>query len=118
MATWPAYAEIMQGQYAENPEPAVLRTDMETGPSKQVLIKSKTLVARPVTVIIQSAANYASWLTWFRTTIHRGTDWFDWVDVRTGSTVSARIQGGIYQAEPATPRFNVWKLRLTLETWE
>jgi hypothetical protein len=109
---------MQAGDFAENPEPAILRTEMETGPPKQVMVKSRVIVTRPLQVVIEGAANYAAWLTWFRDTIHRGADWFDWVDTRTGATVSARIQGGLVQAAPATPRFNVWKLRLTLETWE
>ena len=117
MATWPTYAKILKDGYSENPAPAVLQTEMETGPTKIVRVKSKVMVARPVTVLLDSAANYASWLTWFQTTIRHGADWFDWTDPRTNEVKSARIQGGQYTAEHQT-RLSVWKLSLTLETWE
>ena len=117
MATWPSYARILRDGYAENPESALLRTDMESGPAKQVMIKSKVLVQRPITVLISSASDYSSWLTWFQTTIHRGADWFDWTDPRTASIKSARIVGGSYTAEHAAA-LAAWKLAMTLETWE
>lgn len=117
MASWPSYARILRDGYAENPETAVQRSDMETGPAKQVMLKSKVLVQRPVTVLISSAANYSSWLTWFQSTISRGADWFDWTDPRTVTTKQARIVGGTYTAEHAA-LLSAWKLRMTLETWE
>jgi hypothetical protein len=118
MATWPSYAEIKGEGFAENAQSALERTEMESGPPKQVRVRSRVMVQRPVKVLIRTAANYASWLTWFRTTIRHGADWFDWTDPRDSTTNSARIVGGVTTNELAAGVLGQWLLSMTLETWE
>lgn len=118
MATFPAYALPLFEGFTERPDPAVLRTEMEAGPPKQALLVSRVMVARPMRFLITSKSNYQAFKTWFADTIHRGADWFDWVDPLDGQTKSARIQGGTYDPQPQRKDLERWIVSLTIETWE
>lgn len=118
MAALPSYVEILFDGYGEERQPVVLRTDMESGPPKQLKQQSRAMVSRPC-VLFMSKADYASFLTWFKTTINQGASWFDFTDPRTGSVLQGRFVGG--QLGKATPRdalLNTWQVPCTIETWE
>ncbi len=121
MATdYPSYGRLALDRYGEEPESALIRTQMESGPPKQAMVRSKAMVGRPVTYVY-SDAEYASWKTWFRDTIARGADWFNWTDPQDGITKLARIEGGIYTAKPFSPYPGAplsWEVSFRLETWD
>lgn len=118
MATFPTYADLLRAGFAQQRGPAVQRTDMESGPPKQLKTKSRVMVSRPVAYLLRTAANYASFITWFQTTINYGADWFDWTDPVDANVKSARIVGGTLQSEePIEPRMQYWKVSFMIETW-
>ena len=120
MAVFPALGKLRLEGYGEQPESAVLRTEMESGPPKQAQVRSRVMVTRPVTMQY-NAADYGSFKTWFRDDIARGADWFDWTDPVDGVIKQARIAGGEYSAVPFTESQGgplLWDVSFQLETWE
>lgn len=117
MPTWPAYAAILFDGYAEEPEPAVIRTEMESGPAKQAMVRSLVTIQRPVKALITSNADYQSFMTWFRTDIKRGALWFDWTDPVDGQVKQARIVGGKIDPRPQRKDMSRWHIGLRIETW-
>lgn len=120
MAAWPNYGRLELPGYSEEPGSAVQRTVMESGPAKQLQVLSLQDIPRSVTYLY-SAPEYGTWLTFYRTTINRGTDWFDWVDPRDGVTRQARIVEGKYKAEPYAEAPGAplsWRVSCRLETLE
>lgn len=116
MATFPSYAKILQSGFSEQRESALLRTEMEDGPPKQARIKSRVMITRPVTILLQSRADYLAFIAWFSETIHEGADWFDWTDPVSGTVKSARFVSDVLQATPAGG-LSVWSVTAKLETW-
>lgn len=117
MANFPTYGKLLAAGYAEQRQPVVVRTDMEVGPPKQRRTASRALVQRSVTYLF-TRAEYASFLTWFKDTISHGTDWFNWSDPRTGSTISARIVGGKLGEALPQSGMSYWRLTFSIESWE
>jgi hypothetical protein len=117
MASFPTYAKIMRDGYAEQRASALLRTEMESGPPKQAKIKSRVMVTRPVAILLDTQADYASFLTWYATTINEGADWFDYSDPITGTTLTARFVGGGFTAQPLAAATGPWRLQAQLESW-
>lgn len=118
MASLPTYAKVLLAGFGEAREPGVVRTEMESGPPKQLKTKSRVMVRRPVTLRFASKADYLSFITWFSTTINQGADWFDWADPVSGTTRSARIaDGALGQATPAADLSGAWTVATTFEAW-
>ena len=118
MATFPSYAKILLDGFGEQRESALLRTEMESGPQKQVKIKSRVMVTRPVQIILPSKADYNSFITWYRDTINEGANWFDWLDPVSSSTKSVRFNGSGIDASPLALLNGHWVIRgLKLEGW-
>jgi len=119
-ATWPTYGHLALDRYGEEPESALVRTQMESGPPKQAMVRSRAMVGRPVTYVY-SDSEYATWKTWFRDTIARGADWFNWTDPQDGVVKLARIRGGVYKSRAFTPSPGAplsWEVAFTVETWD
>ena len=116
MATVPTYAKILASGYAEQRESAVLRTEMESGPPKQAKIKSRVMVVRPVNVLIQSRADYLSFVDWFVEDLNEGSAWFDFTDPVTNTVKQARFVGGGLEATPQAG-LTLWTIPLKIETW-
>ncbi len=117
MATFPAYAAILLDGFAEQREPALLRTEMESGPPRQTKIKSRVMKTRPVKILLDSRDDYLSFETWFATTINEGADWFDWADPVSGTTKSVRFVGSM-NAVPLADTNGPWAISgLSLEGW-
>jgi hypothetical protein len=118
---WPTYAEIQFAGYAEQPESAVIQTEMDDGPAKLRRTKSRVMVRRPITAHLRTLSAYQSFMTWFRAAdqANRGAAWFDWTDPVDGVTKLARIMGGqITEARPIRVGLQGWMVAMTLETWD
>ena len=116
MATFPTYAKLLADGYAEQRESALLRTETESGPPKQAKIKSRVMVVRPVNVLIQSRADYLSFVDWFVEDLNEGSDWFDLTDPVTNTIKQARFVGGGLEATPQAG-LTLWTIPLKIETW-
>lgn len=118
MATFPTTGKLLFPGFAEQREPAALRTDTENGPPKQLMVRSRVMVTRPVTYLF-AKADYTAFVAWVRDTTNNGVDWFDWTDPVDGVTKQARIVGGdISDAKPRQGHFSHWTVTFKLETWE
>lgn len=117
MASLPSYARVLREGYAEQRESALLRTEMESGPPRQTKVKSRVMVTRPLALLFNAQTDYATFLTWYNSTISYGADWFDFIDPRTGSTVTARFVGGGLSAMPMGRFSGPWKVLASIETW-
>lgn len=58
MATLPATAKILFDGFSEQRESALMRTEMESGPPRQVKTKSRVMIKRPVSLLFSSKADY------------------------------------------------------------
>lgn len=116
MSTLPSYVQILRQGFGEIRESGVQRTAMESGPPKVLKVKSRVLVTRELVLRVSSEANYASFITWFQTTINQGADWFTWTDPVDATSKSARIVT-LGRATPDAALANAWRFPVTLETW-
>ncbi len=121
MPAWPTYAHIQLDNYVEQRKTALKSSEMESGPPKDVLLMSRVMVSRPVTVLFHSRADYLDFISWFQTDIKHGVLWFDWSDPVTGTVRQAKIKGG--ELGDASPLGSIsrdigWRLTLTLEAWQ
>ena len=116
MATFPTYAKILASGLAEQRESALLRTEMESGPPKQAKIKSRVMVTRPVSILLQSRADYLSFVDWFADDLNEGSDWFDFTDPVTHTVKQARFVGGGLEASPEAG-LTLWTINTKIETW-
>jgi len=118
MATFPTYAKLLHSPYRVTRDPAVLRTDMESGPPKQAMLRSRVMVTREVRYAFGSIADYKNFIIWFNTAIARGAAWFDWPDPIDDSVKQARIVGGNIEEEQPNKTLDVWVLKFSIETWD
>ena len=121
---FPTYGKLLLAEYTEQPASAILRTEMESGPPKQAMIKSRVMVTRSLTYIY-TASEFASFKVWVRDTISRGADWFDYVDPADGATKQGRLvvsqNGSPYSAKATTSAIGSvlsWEVSMQVETWE
>lgn len=117
-ATLPSYATLLFDGYKEQPQPGVIRTDVETGPAKQTKTKSRVTVQRPVKIKFSSLANYVSFKGWVKDDISYGADWFNWTDPVDSTTKLGRMVGGQYEGDPQVKSLGCWIVSFTLETWD
>lgn len=117
MAAFPAYPKLLFQGFTEKPEPAIKRSDAESGPAKQLKTKSRVLVKRSVSYLLASAADRDSFMTWFKVTINFGADWFDWIDPYDNATKPARIVGGDIDPKPQRKMLDRWTVDFQIETW-
>lgn len=120
---YPSLGRLLLAGYAEQPEQAVLRTDMESGPAKQITVRSRVLVTRPVSYYYTSA-QYQGFKAWHRDALNRGANWFDWLDPIDGQVKLARIVAApgqpAYDARAVSAREGdllAWEVSFQLETW-
>ena len=66
--------------------------------------------------MLNSLADYNSFITWFQDTINYGADWFDWTDPVDGIEKSARIVGGLGKEATPVP-VSKWVIDAVIETW-
>lgn len=118
MPAWPAYARIDLTGYARERGSAVVSMPMEGGPPKRARVRSRVLIAQPVTVWLDTHADYAAFHAWVDDEIAGGAAWFDWPDPVDGQVKQARLRGGeIAEETPVSPHLGMWRLALVLEVW-
>jgi hypothetical protein len=114
------FGKLLLRDYGEKPESAVLRTEMESGFAKQAKIRSLVPVFRPV-IMDYSNDEYTTFKTWFKDTLARGTNWFEWTDPQDGASKQARIVRGEIESRSynATEGDELrWEVSFLLETME
>lgn len=118
MPSFPSNGELLL-PYGETPESAVLRTEMESGPAKQAMVRTRQSIGRPVSYRF-SSANYIAFKTWYRDDIKRGALWFDWRDPLNDKLKQARMVGGVYEAQAYDPGQGPLSYDVTfqIETWD
>jgi hypothetical protein len=118
-STLPNYVHILGAGFSQARQPAVLRTDMESGPPKQSKVLSRVLVTRNVRLMVKTKADYASFITWFTSDLTRGSEWFNWADPVDGATKLGRFVGGVLGGEtPLRPQMDYWEITAQIETWD
>ena len=117
MATLPSYAKIVFSDYAQKRESALLRTEMETGPPRQVKIRSRPMVTRSVKFFIKTLANFQAFEAWYKDDLVEGSSWFNFTDPVSHATIQARFVGGGYTAKPVTPLMEAWEIAVNIESW-
>jgi hypothetical protein len=115
MAAFPSDLRVLVGT-SEDPSSVVARSEMERGIPKQRRIAADALVTVPIEVLFLTQQQAADFEDWFYDDIGGGADFFDWRDIRTGSTVEARIVGGKLGAlVPVRGAYEVSRRSMTLE---
>lgn len=115
----PSYVKISASSLSIKRQPAIIRTDMESGPPKQSKILSRVLVTRKVNFLFSTKTDYNNFITWFISDISRGADWFTWTDPVDSVSKLARIVGGVLESEtPRSGNSNLWEISCSLETWD
>jgi hypothetical protein len=118
MPAWPAYARIDLRGYARERQPAAVSMPTESGPPKVSKVKSRVLIAQPVTVWLDSKADYQAFHAWLEDEVGGGEAWFDWIDPVDGRVKQARIRGGeILEEEPVSRHLGIWRITLVIEAW-
>ncbi len=115
-STLPAYVELLAQGYVEQPDSGVIRSEMEAGPPRQAVVRSRVMLVRPVMLRIETQANYLLFKTWFNDTIHLGADWFNWIDPVDGVEKLTRIRNGQLSAKPSGA-LREWRISAEFETW-
>lgn len=117
MASFPTYAKILFDGYSQKRDSALIRTEMESGPPRQAKIVSRVMVTRAAKIYLSSKTDFQNFESWYKTTINEGSDWFDFVDPVSGSTILARFVGGGYQAQPMSAAMQNWQISANIESW-
>src|SRR5690349_5351929 len=107
MASLPTYVTLMLDGYAQQRAGALLRTDMESGPPKQLKRASRVMLTRSVRLLIQ-AGQLSAFITWFQTTINYGADWWTFTDPVDGTQKNARFVGALGQEKPVAAAAGAW----------
>lgn len=115
---FPSYAKHLFEGFGEQPQPIVQRTEMESGPAKQLLVGSRQMIRRPVTYKLSSKADYLAFKAWVKGEAAYGNNWFDWTDPVDGVVKQARIVDGKVEYAPLNKALFKWTAAFTLETWE
>lgn len=118
MAALPAYVRKLIDGYEKDRASAVSRTPMEDGMIKQLRFQSRTLVSRAFILQVDSLANYQAFITWFKSTVNYGADWFDMVDPEDNVSKLFRIVNGKLKKEEPVFGTTSYRISVDLENWE
>ena len=117
MASFPSYAVMLVEGASQQRATAIQRTQMESGPPKQLKTRSRVMVTRPAAALFKSLADFNSFITWFQTTINYGADWFTFTDPVDSSSKNGRIVSQLDSEEPSSSELTHWVVKFKLETW-
>ena len=117
---FPSIGKLLLEGFGEEPGSSVERSEFENGAVKQTQTVSRVLVSQAVTMCF-TAAEYATFRAFWRNTLRRGADWFNWIDPRDGTVKLARIVGGKYSGQvfvesPGAPLS--WQVSMQFEQWD
>lgn len=113
-ATWPTFALILQDGYQESADYGVLRSDMDSGISKQRRRYSRPIVTRGLTFSMNGLDMKALFDKWVDQDLQGGVLWFDYLDPTTSIVKQGRMVGGKYQWD--APRGLEWTGSCQIET--
>jgi hypothetical protein len=113
---FPNYGRLMTGQFIETSPTNLLRTTFESGAEKQVRRTNIKKTVRDVTYLF-TAAEFATFKTWFDVTAVAGSQYFNWVDPVDNVTKDARIVNGAYTATPLTKHFTAFYVTFQVESY-
>ena len=101
MATisWVGVGELMTLSFSESPQPNVFRTEFENNDIKQTRRSSTKRITHEVTYFF-TAAEYASFKTWYTDTALDGAMYFSATDPVDNVSKDFRIVNGAYKAVP------------------
>lgn len=115
MAEFPAYAKVRFHDYSETFDPSIERTEMERGVPKQRVINSQVLAKISASILFRSAADVASFESWYFDVIKR-IGWFTMTHPRTGQVINARFENAdIGVVSPLSGAFRVAKRDVVIE---
>ena len=117
MESLPTYVKYLADGFTVSRATAVQRTEMESGPVKQLKTKSRVMVTRQVNLLFTSAADYRAFVAWFQDSINFGADWFSWLDPVDKTIKQARIAGGLKSETPIGTALAMWQISTAFETW-
>lgn len=112
----PNYVTVTKAGFTIQPESQVIRSDMESGPPKQVRRFSRSMIKRPVLLYLDSKSDFNSFVTWVNDTLAGGSLWFNWSDPVSGAIKLTRIVDGVYEARPDAA-MTQWEISTVFETW-
>lgn len=110
-----AYTKILTGQYTQQVQSSVRRTQMSDGLAKQAKRYSKTYVRHNM-VYLMTSAQYVSFLTWWENTANYGIEYFDFYNPQTGATEDGRIVGGDFTTSPFDSQLGHYAISMQVET--
>ncbi|MCE5182351.1 MAG: hypothetical protein LLG15_11165 [Betaproteobacteria bacterium] len=117
LPSFPSYAVLLFDGFSEKPEPNIDRTEMESGPPKQMPKSSRAMETRHVKYRINSRAEFLSFKDWHRVDLKQGSAWFSWADPLDLVTKKARIVGGKIEPKALRHDLEKWDVDFDLETW-
>lgn len=117
MEALPNYVTLLLDGFADRRKSALLRTEMESGPPKQIKFQSKPMKELPVTLYFDSLANWNSFNTWFAQNLNEGADWFTMTDPVRGGTIQARFAGDGLEGIPTSGAMTAWTCKQKIEFW-
>lgn len=112
MSSWPDVPGPLFGPTGV-PTVPVLRTDMDSGKPRQRLRFTQTIWTYSVSMF-HTDSEFSTFLTWWRTTIHQGADWFSITLMGPSGvyTATARFVDGTFKYQQ---RDGGWALSASLE---
>ena len=113
----PSYAKILLSGYQHQRESALLRSEMESGPSKQVKVKSKVMVTRTCNIFLETLADFESFQAWYAGDLSEGALWFNYPDPVSKQTKIARFVDGGFTATPKANSQGSWIVQAKIESW-
>lgn len=117
MLTLPSTAKILFEGFSEQRESALLRTEMESGPPRQVKTKHRVMVKRPLSLLFSTKADYLDFLSWYATDINEGADWFEMINPVTATTMTVRFISGTLTGQPVNNGLTRWVIKAQIEAW-
>ena len=117
LIAFPAYGEIMTREFSETPSDNSYRTEMENGYAKQARRSQTNLVQMTIKYLF-SAAEYATFKTWYFDTAAAGTSFFDWASPVDDVVRDTRIVKGTMTAVPVNPHMTHYYVSMTFEHYQ
>lgn len=113
----PSYVKILLEGYGHERESGLMRSDMESGPAKQVKFKHKVMITRTCNLYIESYELFEQFQDWFANDLKEGALWFTYQDPISQNNTLARFVGGGLKASPRSNAQRSWVVTTKIESW-